>query len=180
MTIIAPRMLTYSEIRVRLRTHALRQYEVPIEYSVSLPLPTLRCGQPGYAAFASGTTHNPEQPVVQSAPDRWWVLDAASAQVLIYALTRVYSFTSELTMTPQTLPIIAQTLAEMQLLLDDMETKVEAVTPAFFDGADFPEEQKQAALNAMQTFLPTPLLPQYQALAPDFFAWLQQLSSSNG
>ena len=76
-------------------------------------------------------------------------------------------------MASQTLPDVTKTIPEMQELLDQTEAEIDAVTPAFFAGESCSTELRQAALAALESFLPAPLLPQYEALAPDFFAWLR-------
>src|SRR5215471_18837736 len=71
---------------------ALRTTDIPVGYLLSLPLPTRRCGRPGYALFASATSRRPGEPRQQQAPDRWFVIDAVTGHLLIYALTTVLPF----------------------------------------------------------------------------------------
>src|SRR5437764_15393128 len=81
--------LSYSDIRQKQRNSSLRQAEIPVEHAVSLPIPTLRFGSPVYAGFASPALRQPEQPMRQGAPDRWWAVDARSGHLALYALATV-------------------------------------------------------------------------------------------
>jgi len=168
--------LLYSEVRDCMRRHPLRQTEVPIEHAVSLPLPTRRLGANGYAFFAAPATRQPGEPVRQGAPDRWWVLSAASGRLLLYALTSATPFAEE-AWTPQTLPLISASVADLQKSLHEAEELMDAVASDFFEGNAGDYATRQKTLAKIEEIVPAPLLPQYRGLTPDFFAWLQ---SQNG
>jgi hypothetical protein len=44
--------------------------------------------------------------------------------------------------------------------------------PAFFDEEDRPQDERMALLGLLKSAISPSLLPQYQELVPDFFAWL--------
>ncbi len=167
------KVLTYSEIRNVQRTHPLLKSQVPVEHAVSLPIPTKYAGRLGYAFFAASASRHPGQPMRQGAPDRWWVFDAhGSASVIIYALCAAQPLGAE-TWQAVTLPPIAGTIADLKAALADLEAKMNALTPVFFAGDAGDTRAKQDLSAALKAVLPEPLQPQYRALAPDFFAWLE-------
>lgn len=169
----AKQILSYSDIRNIQRTHTLIKSQVPVEHAVSLPIPTKRAGRIGYAYFAAPAARRPGQPVRQGAPDRWWIFDAhGSASVLIYALCQAQPFSSD-NWEAVTLPPIAGTLTDLKAALADFEAQMNALVPAFFADEAGDATAKGNLSAALKTVLSEPLQPQYRALAPDFFAWLE-------
>jgi hypothetical protein len=151
----------------------LRQAEIPVEHAISLPLPTKRLPDPGYVFFASPAIRSPKEPIEQGAPDRWWVVDARNGRLMIYALWKVMPFDRSVSWTTQTLPIPVQTLEEQQAALESIESLIDTLAVAFFTNEAGEQAMRKALLEALETFLPAPLLPQYRTFAPDFFAWLE-------
>src|SRR5262245_1516343 len=92
MNATQPNWLNYTTIMKRQKTPALRQTEIPVEHYVSLPLPTKRWAEPGYAFFASPARRVAGQPMIQDAPDRWGVLAAHGGRLMVYALCEAISF----------------------------------------------------------------------------------------
>ncbi|RYX80675.1 hypothetical protein EON83_27580 [bacterium] len=167
------KVLSYSEIRNTQRTHPLQKSLVPVEHTVSLPIPTKRAGHLAYAFFAAPAVRQPGKPMRQGAPDRWWLLDAhGSAAVIIYALYDVQPFSTE-SYEVVTLPLVTGTLADLKAALSNLETQMNALTPVFFAGDAGDAGAKKELSTALFAVLPEPLQPQYRALAPDFFAWLE-------
>lgn len=164
-------ILPYSEIRERIRTHPLRQMEIPVEHAVSLAMPTRRFGAPGYACFASPTTRRVGEPVRQSPPDRWWVLSAQTGHLLIYALVEVQPF-AEPEWTACELPPVLLSVAELRQALEKIEQLLDQVVPEFFAGHAGDRTTHRSLSDLLAVHLPAPILPQYRALAADFFAWL--------
>ncbi|BCM94389.1 hypothetical protein IAD21_06296 [Abditibacteriota bacterium] len=169
----AKKILSYSDIRNVQRTHPLQKSLVPVEHAVSLPIPTKRAGHLAYAFFAAPAARQPGKPMRQGAPDRWWLLDAhGSASVIIYALCAVQPFATE-TWGAVTLPPVAGSLADLKAALANLESQMNALTPVFFAGDAGDASAKQELSAALMAVLSEPLQPQYRALAPDFFAWLE-------
>lgn len=158
----------------------LQRSDVPVEHAISLPLPTLRCQVPGFASFASPALRRPDQPPEQGVPDRWWVVDATNGQLLLYALTREVPFGDEKSWKPVTEPSPSGNVAELRKAQEQIERQLDELAPAFFDHQAIPGEKRYAFLQALRAYLGPDLIPQYQALAPDFFAWLQSNDSPNG
>lgn len=169
----APNWISLAEARERMRTHPLRLAEVPIEHAVSMPLPTRRFGLPGFAFFAAAALRQPGKPVHQQPPDRWWVVDAAGGRVLVYALTRVAPFAEGAAWAACELPPVGGTLSELRQRQAEAEKALAPLAAAFFAGAAADAAERRAGLAHLLGLLPPPLLPQYRALAPDFFAWLE-------
>src|SRR5215472_6633662 len=87
-----PLLLSYQTIRRFERPPLLFTEVVPVEYAVSLPLPTRRWTRPAYAAFASPARYQPDQPVLQAPPDRWWIADARSGNLVLLAYWDILPF----------------------------------------------------------------------------------------
>jgi len=167
-------LLTYKEIRQRMQRHPIRQSEVPIEHEVSLPVPTLRCGQPAFGFFACSASRRPGQPTRLSPPDRWWAFRAQGGQLLGYNLSAVVPFAASPAWTDVEVPAPSPTVAGVRQLLADIEAMHEALAPEFFAGNAGDAESRAALVKMLRQFAPDPLLQQYRAMAPDFFAWLEK------
>jgi len=165
--------LTFAEVRTRLRAHRLQLTEVPVEHYLSLPLPTRRLGPAGYASFAGPVRRAPDGSVRQGAPDRWWVVEAVSGRFLLYTLYAAHPFGPEAGWETVGLPPTGLTVTDLRQALREVEERIDGLATAFFSGAPGDAGQRQALLAALRKQVSAPLLPQYRALAPDFFAWLE-------
>ncbi|MCW3096892.1 MAG: hypothetical protein JWL77_2510 [Chthonomonadaceae bacterium] len=165
-------LLTYSEVLVRQRAGFLRASEIPVEFLVSLPMPTLRSGEPGFALFAAPTSSAFRQPVEQGPPDRWWTVSAKNGHLLIYAFCRIVPIATETTLDSVTMPPEQRTVAQIREDADAIEQQMNALAPLFFAGEAGEPEPKKTLLELLTRHLKEPVLPYYRALAPDFFAWL--------
>jgi len=165
--------LAYSDIRQRQRNSPLRQAEIPIEHAVSLPMPTLRFGTPVYASFASPAHRQPQQPMQQGAPDRWWAVDATSGHLVLYAMVTAVPIIAGADWTTVTLPTVERSVEELRQTLAQIEEQMNALAPAFFAGEAADASARAALAQSLQAILPDPLLPQYRAMASDFFHWLE-------
>lgn len=165
-------LLTYSDVLVRQRAGFLRASEIPVEFLVSLPMPTQRCGEPGFALFASPTSSALIQPVEQGPPDRWWAVSAKNGHLLLYAFCRVVPFAGETALDRVTMPAEQRTVAQIREDADAIEQQMNALAPLFFAGEAGEAAARKALLEALTRHLKEPVLPCYRALAPDFFAWL--------
>jgi hypothetical protein len=167
-------LLGYGQARAEFAGHPLSIAEIPVEHEISLPVPTRRFGEPGYAWFAAPARRRPGQPLVLGAPDRWWVLGAARRGLLAYARTAAVPFAAE-PLIPQRaeLPPVTRGLEAITEDLRLLESLGERAAPAFFAGEPG-DPALRADLLAVLTAHVTPLvIGWYQALAPDFFGWLQ-------
>lgn len=173
MNAVPKTLLTYSEIRNQQRMHPLRQYEIPVEHAVSLPLPTKRWGSSGYAFFASPGVRRPGYSTEQGAPDRWWVVEACGGHILIYAQWKALPFTDGVSWTTVQLPSVSLSVAELQKALDEIEGKMNTLVPAFFEEKAAASDIRKSLLDQLLTYLPQPLITQYRGLAPDFWQWLE-------
>lgn len=173
MSDVQPKWLTFEEIRIRQRSSAVRVAEVPVEHAVSFPLPTLRFGAAAYAAFAAPALRPTDGPAEQGVPDRWWAVDAVAGRLVVYALWQAIPFAEGVAWSPVTLPSLNRSVAEVRKLIADLEGRVAGLAPRFFASEPGDAEARRGLLRALAEFLPAPLQPQYRALVPDFFAWLE-------
>jgi hypothetical protein len=164
-------LLSYLDAVARSRTGATRQVEVPIGHAVSLPMPTRCFGIPAYAAFASPAVREPEKPVLQGPPDRWWLLDAHTGAVALFALWSIYRF-AETPFATVTLPHPVGTVAELRQELTDIQTQMDALAPRFLRSENGEPDARHLLYQALKGRIPQVLWSQYEALAPDFLGWL--------
>lgn len=169
----SPRWLSYRELLRRQSIHALRESDVPVEHAISLGLPTRRWLGPAYAFFASPAVRRPGEPAEQKAPDRWWVLDARTAHLILYALAAVLPFAEGKEWVAVKLPPATLSLEQQRAAHDRLAGSLDHLAPLFFRGEPGPPEERKELADALATMIPEPLAPQYRALVPDFFAWLE-------
>ena len=174
MNPIEKHLMSYLELRESQKSQALIRSEVPVEHAVSLPLPTIRWGEPSYAYFAAAALRRPTEPMRQSAPDRWWVVAAHGGRLMVYALTKSIPFPSDGAFEAVTLPQITISRQELRESLKTMEAKLDSLTPRFFAGEPGDPMERRSLGSMLAELLPKPLQPQYRALAPDFFEWLEK------
>jgi hypothetical protein len=147
--------------------------EIPVEHAVSLPIPTNRWGGPGYAFFASPALRRPGQPVRQDAPDRWWVVSARGGGGIVYALWKAVPFAEGDGWGGVTLPAVASTIAELKQALARIGGLMDTLAPAFFAGEAGDAGARESLSRELASFIPGLLMPQYRALASDFFEWIE-------
>lgn len=162
--------IEYSKLRARLRRHAVLACEVPVGHAYSFPLPTLRCGRAGIAGFASPTDRRGGG-LRQEAPDRWWVMDAESLQLMHYART----FWTPLALAgeawdDQEIPDLGLSFEEFERRLQALDAIMSMAAQQFFAGERTARGAELAA--AVEAVVPAALLPPYYRVAPDFWEWL--------
>lgn len=168
-----PRLLPYEQIRKEFAGHPVRQAEVPVEHSVSLPLPTLRWGAPAYAVFAGPARRVPGSPLELSTPDRWWALAAGGHRMLAYGLVSAVPFADELPPGPVTVVPAARSVAQAREGLRVLGELMDEAAPLFFRGEPGDETVRRDLAEALSAEIAEALRPWYAALVPDFFAWLE-------
>lgn len=167
------KQLTYSEIVKRMMAHPLRQSEVPIEHSISLPLPTKRWGAPAYAFFASPAVRIRGEPMQQESPDRWWLISPYGGRVILYALWSALPFAENAGWSDVTIPPATGSIKEDEEMLANIRLLMDSLAPEFFAGHARDASSRKALSDSLAAHIEAPLMPQYRALAPDFFAWLE-------
>ena len=174
MNQIEKQLMSYLELRERQKSNVLIRSEVPVEHAISLPLPTNRWGEPSYAYFAAAALRRPQEPMRQSAPDRWWIIAAYGGRMMVYALTKSIPFPSNAVFEAVTLPRVAMSRDELRQSLKTMEEKLEVLTPRFFAGEPGDAIERGSLASMLAELIPEPLQPQYRAMVPDFFEWLEK------
>jgi hypothetical protein len=166
-------LIGYQEICRRRTSDTLRHQEVPDTHAVTLPLPTLRLKEPGFAQMAAPALRRPGSPQVQGPPDRWWVVSAENAKLLLYARCGVLPFASVEEFTKQELVAPAGTIEELKARQQELSAQLDALSPAFFHGHLAPKPERAHLLDVFRSFISPGLYTQYRALVPDFFSWLE-------
>jgi hypothetical protein len=164
--------LPFGDIRAKFAAHPVRRTEVPVEHSISLPLPSLRWGQPVFAGFAGPAWRVPGQPLELSTPDRWWALGPDGIELVVYARTSVVPFGDVPTGGRIQVSPLGRSLAEAQqdlLMLDELMNNA---VPVFLSGTPGTEPMRADLAAAFAVVVPAETTPWYRALVPDFFAWL--------
>jgi hypothetical protein len=172
-----PLLVGYARARKEFREHVLRRTEIPVEYWVSLPVPTTRWAGPGYAGFACPATRRPGEPLRLRAPARWWALGAGQGELLAYARTAAIGFGAvdlgsgepavSVTVEPP-----RESAAAVLEDLDALDQVMEQAVPDFFGGQAGAPELRADLLEMIGPHAPGELGGWYRALAPDFFGWL--------
>lgn len=163
----------YDKVREQFPSQALVEYEVPVEHYVSAPLPTLRWGAPGYAAFAAPAVRDPFGPMEADPPDRWWAVDAVRLRLLAYALTVSVPFTNRVLddsvmVTPPGRP--AGAAREDEKVIASL---MDQAAGAFFASAEGDPGLRAELSATLGLVVPPECADWYRALTPDFFAWLE-------
>jgi hypothetical protein len=166
--------LTYSDVLSGKRINIRQQVDLPIGHSVSLMLPTLRFGVAGYAAFASPTVRGKENAVRQSPPDRWWLLDARRGTVAVFSLCSIHHFTDARFETV-VLSRDMGTVSELRQQLEELRQQMDVLAPLFFQRQEPADPEARPRLfSLLKSRIPEPLFTQHEAIAPDFFAWINE------
>jgi hypothetical protein len=166
-------VLPYPRVREAFGSHPVRAAEVPVEHAVSLPLPSLRWTVPGFAVFAGPAVRRPGQPPRLGTPDRWWVLDASRAGLVAYNLVTAAPFAADLPPGPVDVAPTVRSLAETREDLRVFDELLDAAVGDFFAGTAADAGLRRALLDTVTAVLPGGTQPWYEALTPDFFAWLK-------
>lgn len=164
--------ISYSAFSKRERTHPLRQYEIPVTHAVSLTIPTLRVGLAGYAGFASPALRSPEKPLVLSPPDRWWIFSALDGKLISYALCAAFPLSADISFRSIEIVDSAVALDTIRNRKKKIEGLLDQMSPLFFEGQRIEQSLRIQLLQLLNEHIPADLIPQYRALARDFFTWL--------
>lgn len=164
--------MPYARVRKEFANHPVRFAEVPVEHFLSLPVPTMRWQRPGFAGFACPATRSPGQPQRVGAPDRWWALQAHRARLLGYGLVAAIPLSAQ-RFEPVTVDRRDRSVAELEEDLGLLAELMDGAVAPFLAG-ERGDETARGDLREVFTAAVTPsVLPWYQALAPDFLAWLE-------
>ena len=166
------RYLSYEEVYEMRNDRRVLCDELPIESIVSLPLPTLRWNQPLFASFASTISGNAQNALTQSEPTIWWLIGARGGQLMLFTSYRFYPFAPQAhweTVTFRLMPTEA-----LEDVWSSIVRYIDRLAPLFFADQPGPPDMRKDLLKHLEAYIHPLILPQYRALAPDFFAWLEQ------
>ncbi len=172
-SIPVPQLVGYGRARKEFTVHPIRRAEIPVEHFISLLMPTRQWAEPGYAGFAAPARRIPGAQLTLYAPDRWWALSAMGGSLLTYSMVRAVPFADGFEPDPVRLPAPARSVAGIEEDLQVIDELMEQAAPAFFAGEMAADTLRADLFEAIRAHVTDELLPWYQALAPDLFAWLR-------
>lgn len=170
MDLPEPKWLSYQ--RVRQQMQRIRSIEVPVEFAVSLPMPTLRWGTAAFAHFAAPAIREPEGPTTQASPDRWWMIDARNAHLIVYALCDVVAFATNTKFDRAIIHSEGVTIEHIRERHQQLDQAMNDVVPQFFAGQAGAQDSRRHVAALLVAVIPQSLMPIYRSLTPDFFNWL--------
>lgn len=163
--------LTWSGCRALLKDHWLCRSEIPLGHIVSLPLPTMRLGAPGFAFHAVAPVREPSQPWRLSPPDRHGVVAASGAALLLYARTSALPLAAQGTVWSTVSPLASKESPQvLNARLLSLEPIMDQAAEAFFNGAS--AHLGPMLASELEAVVGSAVFPFYRAMAPDFIAWL--------
>jgi hypothetical protein len=165
--------LTYEEVYEMRNDCCVLRDELPTKPTVSLPLPTLRWNQPLFASFASTILSHSQRAVTQSEPLLWWLIDAHEGRLCLFTWYHIYPFAPEVHWNAMSLRPLSSTIND-ELVFSSLTRYMDCVAPLFFADQPGNFEMRNRLLKHIEVYVHPLILPQYLALAPDFFAWLEQ------
>ena len=181
MNIAVPELTwkTYEQAEKWFASHPIRMHEVPISSWTSLPLPTRRWGQGSWAWFRAAQVVRPGQSRIGD-PDCWWAMDAKTGRLLAYAREDAIAVLHQSAASaPAKHDQVAATTqatseTEQRDALARLAAAIDRVAEAFFENRWAPASNRQEVVQTLAFVTPREMIPFYRALAPDFFAWLEQ------
>lgn len=93
--------------------------------------------------------------------------------MLTYSQTRVFSFARGKNWDTIIVTPASESVVVLQQMVQDIQQMMEVVISDFFAGNSGDAVVRAALAGVLSRFLSSPLMAQYQALAPDFFQWLE-------
>jgi len=163
---------TFEQICTELKAGPIGQHEIPVEHTVSLPLPTLRFHTPAYVAFAAPAIRKPGRPMLHDAPDRWWAVSPESGHLIFYARTNAAPIEGAEHFSRQEIPP-PTSLETLQATQKDIAFLMNVLAPIFFGRDDGDPTMRHRISELLGKVIPSVLLPLYRAVAGDFFSWLE-------
>jgi hypothetical protein len=166
---------SYESIRASESVLVWRQSEIPVEYSISLPLPIIYENLPGYIYFAAPASRlvsptSTDILVTIGPVDRWWVVSSIDGLLLFYKRLEVQP----------NLPIIQLSkeednqLVELVKKMNEFEMIIDGIATDYFNQTSLHDKDRLVLWNILQSLIPAPLLPRYQEYASGFISWLNQ------
>ncbi len=172
MTLGPQRYLTMAEVMERQKTHWLRRAEVPIEHYVSIPLPTTRWAEPGFACFAAPALRRRGERTRISPPVQWWVVAANGGHLIVYARFAAVPYAQELPTEPEIMPTPQGSIAELKDQLAEIGELAGKLATRFFAGQPGETDQRRRLAALLQSHLPGRVGEWQAGLTPEFLDWV--------
>ena len=176
-TTLRPKWRSQTDAKTWLASHCIRMAELPVESWVSEPVPTQRLGSAAWIWFSAPWLMRPGRSEI-GVPDRWWAIDAKTGQLAAYAKDATVPMLRERIDSAMVsdglimLTLNCATIDDQQRALARFAVAIERVAEAFFEDRSAPISNRNEAAEALRAVTPKEIMPFYQALTPDFFAWL--------
>lgn len=161
--------LSIEEISRVFSKTSLAMSELPTEWELSIPMPTLRLIYPAYAWFACPASRRPGNPLRLSPPDRWFALEATSGRLLAFGAWEFSQRKGQAGWLPVELLIGSKTREEAMVSFQVVLERLNASAVAFFSNKLPPS----LALTTITDYLNPGMLSWYQFITPDFWEWLE-------
>jgi hypothetical protein len=142
-------------------------------------MPTRRLGFPTWMWFSAPWLVRPGQSEI-GVPDRWWAIDAKTGRLAAYAREGAVSMLREgIGRVAAKDGLIALTssskaIEEQQSALSRLTAAIDRVAEPFFEDRSAPKSNRNESVEALRAATPSEIMPFYEALTPDFFAWLAE------
>lgn len=162
-------LLSIEEISNILSNNAVVKTQVPIEWELSLPMPTLRLFKPAYIWFANPTERHPGKPLRLFPPDRWFALEASTGQLLEYNTWEAPLKMKKDSWHPIDLPICDITREEAINEFNNLIEDLNGLTLSFFSN----QSSMASKMYSITEYLDPRTIPWYGYVAPDFWNWLK-------
>lgn len=144
--------------------------------NLSYLMPSLRWGRPTYAAFAYGGLRKTATRIMDHyPPDRWWLIDAYTREIDLYARQAVMSFTSSAPWQERPPPSTIQLLVpaeEVDTQLEHIQALIGELAHPFFKGSSYSAATRQQLVGSLAATFPDFFIRYYHSLVPDFSVWL--------
>jgi len=146
---------------------------VPTEFFQSIGIPTLRWSIPSYAFFASPALKGPNKPLEVGAPERYWVADARNGRLVLFAQWKALPFATDVEWMRVTVPKSGRTMEQFRDDAATIDALLRVLVSSFFAGERGEDDKREHLRSLLTHHIPDVLKPQYRALTPDFFDWLE-------
>ncbi len=146
---------------------------IPTEYFKSLGLPTLRWTVPAYAFFASPALRSPDEPLELFPPECYWLADARTGRPLLFAQCSALPFAVGETWGRVTIPNRYRTMEQFREDAATIDALLRELVPSFFTRERREDDKREHLRTLLERQMSDVLMPQYRALTPDFFEWVE-------
>ena len=163
-------ILSVEEVSISLSKNAIARTEIPNEWELSLPMPTLQFQRPAFFWFACPAERHPHRPLRLFPPDRWFALDAFTSKLLYFNAWEPPLKNNFEKWHAIDLPISELTREETKKEFDILINGLNLLTFSYFNNQPI----NISIFHLLIDYLDPQTIPWYRNLAPDFWNWLEK------